>query len=222
MGVRLVDPTMQGPPNNNWPQQPPYPPQQQPYQQQQQQHDYGRGQFDLGGGHHLQVKIDGKTPENYAKDKVSGMIWGWIIGAVILGIVVLTVVGFGIYIYVVAKDDSSPASKAATAAAANWDGKSTLECKGNDVMTVSGVTATVSDTAIRATGNCQLVLTNVKITAPVGIEAGASAKVTMTGGSITSSTNSVVASANSNVVITGAQVSGKSKKSGNAKIVGAP
>lgn len=175
----------------------------------------------MGGGHHLEVKINGQTPENYAKNQVSSMVWGWIIGAVILGIVLLTVVGFGIYIYA-AKDDSSPVTKAATAKAASWDGKSTLECKGNDVMAIEGITATVSDTAIRASGNCQLTLTNVKITAPVGIEASANAKVTMTGGSIAASSNSVIASAGANVVIAGAQVSGKSKKSGAAKIVGAP
>jgi hypothetical protein len=189
-----------------------------PPPQQQQQHDYGRGQFELGGGHQLQVKINGQTPESYAK----GMVWGWIIGAAILGIVLLSVVGVGIYIYVVAKDESSPVTKAATAKAASWDGKSTLDCKGNDVMAIEGVTATVSDTAIRAAGNCQLTLTNVKITAPVGIEASANAKVTMTGGSINASSNSVVASAGANVVISGAQVTGKSKKSGGAKIVGAP
>lgn len=186
------------------------------------QHDYGRGQFDLGGGHQLQVKINGQTPEAYAKNQVSSMVWGWVIGAAILGVVALTVVGVGIYVYVVAKDDASPVTRAAEAKAASWDGMSTLECKGSDVMTISGVTATVSGTAIRASGNCRLTLTNVKITAPVGIDASANAKVTMAGGGITSSTNTVVASANASVVVSGAQVTGKSKKSGAAKIVGAP
>jgi len=204
----------QGPPNQNWPQQPPYP--------QQQPHDYGRGQFDLGDGHQLQVQINGKSPENYAKDKVSGMIWGWIIGAVILGIVVLTVVGFGIYIYVVAKDTSSPVTKQASAKAASWDGKSTLECKGNDVMVIDGVTATVSDTAIRTAGNCQLTLNNVKITAPIGIEAGGVSKVVVTGGSINGSTNTIVAQNSASVTVAGTQLTGKTKKVGGGKIVGAP
>ena len=57
------------------------------------QHNLGAGTFDMGGGQQLHVKINGKTPENYLKDKASSMIWGWIIGAVILGIVVLTFVG---------------------------------------------------------------------------------------------------------------------------------
>ena len=168
------------------------------------------------------MKINGKTPENYLKDKASSMIWGWIIGAVILGLVLLTFVGVGIYVYVVANDSSSPVDGKAQKAAAAWDGTSTFECKGNDKVTLSGVTATVSDTAIRAGGNCQLTLVNVKLTAPVGIEAAANAKVTMTGGSITASTNSVVASAAANVTLTGTQVTGKSKKSGAAKITGAP
>ncbi len=194
----------------------PMPPPQQP------QHDMGQGRFDLGGGHQLRVKINGKTPENYLKDKASSMIWGWIIGAVILGLILVIFAGVGIYVYVQAKDTSSPIDGKAQAAAAAWDGKSTFECKGNDVVSLTGVTANVSDTAIRAGGNCQLTLVGVKITAPVGIEASANAKVTMTGGSITSSTNSVVASAAAKVTLTGTQVSGKSKKSGAAQIVGAP
>src|SRR5438552_1369928 len=39
-----------------------------------QQHDVGKGQVDLGDGWKLQVKVDGKTPESYLKDKASGMI----------------------------------------------------------------------------------------------------------------------------------------------------
>jgi hypothetical protein len=200
---------MQGPPNQQW-------------QHQQPQHDVGRGHFDLGDGHQLRVKINGQSPENYVKNQASSMIWGWIIGAVILGLIVLTFVGVGIYVYVASKDTSSPTTKAASAAAASWDGKSTLECKGNDVMAITGVTANVSDTAIRASGNCQISLTNVKITAPVGIDASGNAKVTIAGGSITSSSNSVVAANGATVVVSGAAVTGKSKKLNGAKIVGIP
>lgn len=182
----------------------------------------GQGKFDLGGGHQLQVRVDGKSPENYLKDRASSMIWGWILGAAILGLVILTFVGVGIYVYMAARDTSSPVTAKAQAAAAAWDGKSTFECKGNDVITLTGVTATVSDTAIRAGGNCRLTLMNVKITAPVGIEASASSRVTMSGGSISSTTNAVVASANAKVSLTGTTVTGKSKKSGAATITGAP
>jgi hypothetical protein len=181
------------------------------------QHNMGAGTFDMGGGQQLHVKINGKTPENYLKDKASSMIWGWIIGAVIIGIVVLTFVGVGIYVWVAAKDTSSPASAAKTAAAANWDGKSTFTCGGVDVVAITGVTATAG---VQASGNCVLTMTGVSITAPVGIEASANAKVTVTGGSITSSTNSVVASANAKVDIVGTKVTGKTKSSGNAKVNG--
>jgi hypothetical protein len=181
-------------------------------------HDMAAGTFDMGGGHQLKLKINGKSPENFLKDKASGMIWGWIIGAVIIGVMVLTAVGFGIYIYVVAKSPSA-GSSAKTAAAAGWDGKSTFECSGNDVVALTGVTATAG---VKASGNCQLTLTGVSITAPVAIDASANAKVIMTGGSITASTNSVVASAAAKVDLIGTKVSGKSKTSGAAKISGAP
>ena len=59
------------------------------------QHNMAAGTFDMGGGQQLQVQINGKTPEGYLKDKASSMIWGWIIGAVILGIVVLGGIGLG-------------------------------------------------------------------------------------------------------------------------------
>jgi hypothetical protein len=192
------------------------PPQQQP---QQPQHNMAAGTFDMGGGHQLEVQINGKTPENFLKDKASSMIWGWIIGAVIIGIMVITGIGFGIYIYVAAKDTSSPAGAAKAAAAAKWDGKSTFECGGNDVVAISGVTATAG---VKAGGNCQLTLTGVSITAPVAIEAGANAKVIMTGGSVTASSNSVVASGSAKVDLVGTKVSGKSKASAAAKITGAP
>jgi hypothetical protein len=180
--------------------------------------DMAAGKFDLGDGHQLRVKIDGKTPENFLKDKASSMIWGWIIGAVIIGIMVLTAVGFGIYVYVVAKSPSAGTS-AKAAAAARWDGKSTFECSGNDVVALAGVTATAG---VKAGGNCQLTLTGVNITAPVGIEASANAKVIMTGGSITASTSSVVASAAAKVDLVGTKVSGKAKTSGAAKVTGVP
>jgi hypothetical protein len=180
-----------------------------------------QGTFDMGGGQQLQVSIDGKTPENFLKDKASSMIWGWVIGAVILGIVLITFVGVGIYVYVAAKDTSSPASEAKAAEAAKWDGKSTFTCGGNDNVTLKKVTAKVEGTAIKASANCQLTLVDVNITAPVGIEAGGNAKVTMASGSIKATTNSVVASANAQVNVTGATVTGPAKKSGLAKITGA-
>jgi hypothetical protein len=193
----------------------PMPPPQQPMGP---QHNMAAGTFDLGGGQQLRVKINGKTPENYLKDKASSMIWGWIIGAVILGLVVLTFVGVGIYVYVVAKDTSSPAGARKAAEAASWDGKSTFSCGGNDVIALTGVTATAG---VKATASCQLTMTGVNITAPVAIDASGNAKVVMTGGSINASTNSVIASANAKVDLVGTKVTGKAKTSGLAKVTGA-
>ena len=67
-----------------------------------------------------------------------------------------------------------PAGAAKAAAAAKWDGKTTFECGGNDIVALNGVTATAG---VKAAGNCQLTMTGVNITAPVAIEAGANAKV---------------------------------------------
>jgi hypothetical protein len=187
-------------------------------QPQGQQHDLAKGTFDLGGGAQLKVKINGMSPENFAKNKASQMIWGWIIGAIIIVVMLLVLGGFGIYVWMQARSGGATGNaKAATAAA--WDGKSAFECGGVDVVALSGVKATAG---VKAAGNCQLTLTGVSITAPVAIEAGGNAKVVMTGGSITASTNSVQATGNAHVDIVGATVSGKSKSSGNAKVTGAP
>ena len=193
----------------------PPPMQQQPMQP---QHNLAAGTFDLGGGHQLKVKINGKTPENYLKDKASSMIWGWVIGAVIFGLVILIFAGVGIYVYMAAHDTSSPAAAAKAAQAASWDGKSTFTCGGNDAVALSGVTATAG---VKASANCTLTMTGVNITAPVAIEAGGNAKVVMTGGSINASTNSVVASSNAKVDLVGTKVTGKAKTSGAAKVTGA-
>jgi hypothetical protein len=188
---------------------------------QQQQHNLAAGTFDMGGGQHLELKINGKSPEGFLKDKASSMIWGWIIGAVIIGILVLGGIGLAGYIFFAAKSGAAGATGVATGAAAKWDGKSTLTCAGNDVISLVGVKANVSGTAVKASGNCDLTLTGVDITAATGIEASANAKVKMTGGSIKATTNSVVASAAAKVDCTGTTVTGKSKASGAAKVTGA-
>ena len=185
---------------------------------QQPQHNMAAGTFDMGGGQQLHLKINGKTPEGYLKAEASSMIWGWIIGAVIIGLLVLGGIGLGGYIYFQAK---SPGAGAGVASGAKWDGKSTFECKGNDVVSFTGVKANVSGTAIKASANCQLTMVGVEITAGTGIEASGNAKVTMTGGNIKATTNSVVASAGAKVDCVGTTVTGKSKVSGGAKVTGA-
>lgn len=191
-----------------------------PPQQQQGPNNFAQGTFDMGGGQQVKLTVDGKTPENYLKDKASSMIWGWIIGAVVILFLIIGGVVLAGYIYFQAKDPG-PAAGAKAAAAAAWDGKSTFDCKGNDAVTLTGVKANVAGTAIKASGNCQLTLTGIDITAGIGIEASANAKVTMTGGSITATTNSVVASAGAKVDLVGTKVSGKAKQSGGAKVTGA-
>jgi len=204
----------------------PYPQQQQQGQypqQQQPQNNLAAGTFDMGNGEQVRLKINGKSPENFLKDKASSMIWGWIIGAVILGLIVIGAIVLGIYIFFQAKAPSPAAAAAGAkaAAAAQWDGKSTFECKGNDIFALSGVKANVPGTAIKASANCQLTLVGVDITAATGIEASGNAKVTMTGGSIKATTNSVVVSAAAKVDCVGTTVTGKSKASGAAKATGA-
>ena len=191
-----------------------------PHMRQQQQHNMSEGTFNVGG-EQWQVKINGQKPGEYVANEAKSAVLWWGIGAVVVLFVLCGGAGLGGYIWYEASKPSpgaDPTGKAAAAAAA-WDGKSTLECKGNDVMNVAGVTATAG---VKASGNCKLNLVNVNITAPVGIEASASAKVNMTGGSINASTNTVVASAAAEVNLVGTTVTGKSKKSGAAKINGAP
>lgn len=198
---------------------------QQPPQQgygQQPQHNFNQGTFDMGGGQQLQVTIDGKSPENYLKNKASSMIWGWIIGAIVILFLIIGGLGLAGYIYYEASSGPGSGAGKKAGTAASWDGKSTLECKGNDALTITGVKANVSGTAIKASANCQLTLTGVDITAGVGIDASANAKVTMTGGSITATGNSVVAAGGAKVDLVGTKVTGKAKQSGGAKISGAP
>jgi hypothetical protein len=185
------------------------------------QHNLGQGSFDMGDGWKLKVKVDGKTPENYLKDKASGMIWGWIIGGIILVIIVIGGLALAGYIYYqVRASDGGGGAGVATGGAGKWDGKSTFECKGNDVVSLTGTTANVSGTAIKASANCQLTLVGVNITAPNGIEATGSAKVNMTGGSI-KSTGVAISAANAAVVtVVGTTVTGKVNKANAGQVNG--
>ncbi len=154
------------------------------------------------------------------------MVWGWIIGGVILLMMLIGGVVLAGYIFfqVKASESGSASTGAggAKAAATKWDGSSQLVCKGADKMKITGVKANISSgAAIRAEGVCQIELENVDITAPIGIEAVASAKVKMTGGSITAKENSVVASAAAKVDFSGTKVTGPVKKTGGAQVNGA-
>lgn len=206
-------------------------PQQQQYQPQQPQYDMPN----IG----VKMKYDGmpiefssqgglntdKLEKHFTKkvdQKISGCIWGLVIG----GIILVAFLGFGIWMWWTVKE-AMPGGSASTApartpsAATAWDGKSTFECGGSEVVKLEAITASLpTGTAIKASVNCQLTLVNMNITAPVAIEAVGNAKVTVTGGSLQGSTNSIVAAANAQVTVTGTKVTGKTKSSANGKITG--
>lgn len=163
------------------------------------------------------VSVDeGKLKGNIEK-KVKDKLWGLVFGAAIIGVMLLVLLGVGIYVAVTW--NSGPGGSSVRAV--KWDGKSTYECSSGNVK-IEGTTANVPGTGVRASGNCVLTLTGVSITSPVGIDASGNAKVTMTGGAITSTTNAVVAGGNATVTVSGAAVSGKAKTSANGKVVGVP
>ena len=183
--------------------------------------DYGAGRFDLGNGQQLQVKINGQSPENYVKNKVSGMIWGWIIGAAIVGLLVIGGGILGLYIFLSARSSATAVTTTTgpNATTVNaWDGKTALACAGNQHMTVTNITATAP---IVASANCHIAMVNVNINTPMPITASGNAEITFTSGSVTGTPNAVVASGNAKVIFAGTKVTGKNVKSGNAQIVGA-
>jgi hypothetical protein len=169
------------------------------------------------GDMNVRVKINGMTPENYAKDKVSSMVWGWIIGAIVI---VLLIIGggiLGIYVWYQAKSSGTASVPTKTPEAATWDGKTTFKCDGNDAVALKNVKATAG---VEADGNCKLTIDNCTITAPVGLTTDGNARVTMTGGSITSTT-AIKAMGISNITLSGTTVKGKVVKDTMGKVIGA-
>src|SRR5512140_1194228 len=169
----------------------------------------------LGGG--VNLKINSGKMERDLKNKVSSMIWGWVIGAVILGVIAVVFVGVGVWVYMQSKNTTASASGSIAAPqSVKWDGTAPFSCGGVDVVKLEKVKATVAaGTAITAGGNCQLTLVNVDVTAPLPIDASGNAKVTVTGGSLKGAPEAIVASANSSVTVSGTTVNGKTKSSGN-------
>jgi hypothetical protein len=167
------------------------------------------------------VKLNTGRIERDVRNKISGWIWGLVIGAVIL-LLLVGVFGWVIYTAMHASTETASAAQPGNAKAATWDGKGTFECKAADNVKIEKVTAKLTTgTAIKASGSCQLTLTDVDITAPVVVEASANASVTFKGGSVNGSTNSAVASANGKVDFQGTTVKGPTKASANGKITGA-
>jgi len=167
------------------------------------------------------VKVDTKRMKDQVANKISGWIWGLVIGAFIL-LCLAGVFGWVIWMAVRATNEASSGGTPQAAKAATWDGKSPFTCGAVDNVTIEKVTSKItSGTAITASGNCKLTLINVDISAPIAIEASANANVTVQGGSITGTENAAIASANATVDFQKTTVKGPTKTSGNAKITGA-
>ena len=102
-----------------------------------------------------------------------------------------------------------------------WDGASPFSCGAGDVVKIKGVKASLKKgTAVTAGANCQLELEDVEIEAPIGIQVGASAVVTVKGGSVTGKDAAAKALGNGKIVFKGTKVTGKKEQLGAAKIEG--
>jgi hypothetical protein len=167
--------------------------------------------------------------ERDIKNRISGFIWGWIITGIVL--VLVAIGGIILYFYVRGQMDAATASGGGAGApaagggapvVATWDGKSPYSCGASQVVTIKNTTATLtSGPAISALGACQLTLENVNITAPDGIQAMGTAKVTVKGGSIKATGEAISAMGGAQVTVDGAKVTGKTSALGaGAKITG--
>jgi hypothetical protein len=161
--------------------------------------------------------VDTAGLQNQLKDKAKSQIVWWGIGCGVLLVVGIGLAGLALYVY---RGIDSAGGGGPAAVVMKWDGKSTLTCAGSDSLRVEGVRASLSGTAINASGNCHLTLVNVDVTAPTGVEAGGNAVVTVQGGSITSTVFAVHATVNAKVNVTGSRVTGRTQTTMNAKITG--
>jgi hypothetical protein len=132
-------------------------------------------------------------------NQVSSMVWGWVIGAAIVSLLVIGGIGFGLYVFFAARGTGFPAKAASLE-------RRPFACSGNDTIALPGVTATAG---VVASSNCELTLTNVSLHAPVAINARGNAKVTVGGGSATGDASLAIASGNATITFTGSKVSGK-------------
>jgi hypothetical protein len=182
------------------------------------QHVVGMGPVNL-------VVNTGKI-ERDIRNKISGFIWGWIITGIVL--VLVAIGGIILWVYIrgqmnqAAANGGMPAAGTGAAQVVSWDGKSPYSCGASQVVTIKNATANLSSgPAVSALGACQLTLENVNITAPQGIQALGTAKVTVKGGSITSTGEAINAMGNAQVAVEGAKVTGKTSTLGaGAKITG--
>jgi hypothetical protein len=169
----------------------------------------------------VNLKVNTGKMERDLKTKVSSYLWGLAFGGVVL--VLLAVVFIVVIVFALRGSGSStPSASSKSPKNASWDGKGPLTCGVGESLRVSKVTSALSSgSAIKASGNCVLEIVDSNISAPVGVEASANAKVSIRGGAIEGASSAVVASGNATVDIDGARVKGSVKKTGNAKVTGA-
>jgi hypothetical protein len=172
------------------------------------------------GGVNIKMSSTGGVDTKHLGNQLIAKAKSAVLWYVLFGVLTLAIVGGTIWYLKRTVKKALDQPSATAAVAAKWDGKSALACGGNDEITVSGVTAKLTGTAVTAGGNCKLTLDKVDITAPTGIEAGGNAIVTVTGGSITSTDLAAQALGNAKITFTGTKVSGKTKALGGAKITG--
>jgi hypothetical protein len=166
--------------------------------------------------------------ERDVRNRISGFVWGWIITGIVF--VLLAIGGVILYFWVrgqmndatASGGGASPAAGGGAPVVATWDGKSPYSCGASQVVTIKNTTATLtSGPAVSALGACQLTLDNVNITAPDGIQAMGTAKVTVKGGSIKATGEAINAMGNAQVAVDGAKITGKTSTLGaGAKITG--
>ncbi len=155
----------------------------------------------------------------------SSIMWTVGFGLLFVGIFGCLVCGVGGYIaYVVTAGSPSGGGigggGVGAVEEATWDGKSTFKCGGNDKITLSGASGTVTDVGIDAGGNCKLTLDGVDVNADTALKAGGNAKVTVIGGSLKGTKFAVQAGGNAKVDLQGTTVEGEIKKGGLAKVTG--
>ena len=144
----------------------------------------------------------------------STLYWYLIAGA----LVVVIVGGVGLYLWHTVSKALHPAS--GEASAVKWDGKTPFTCTGDQKVTITGVTAHLTGTAVSALGSCQLTLVNVDVTATTALEASGSAVVTVRGGKLNGSAHAVQALGSAKVTLAGTRVTGKTQALGAATISG--
>jgi hypothetical protein len=113
------------------------------------------------------------------------------------------------------------------AMAHTWDGTSTLNCGGNQRMTIEGKHASATaeelgafEHLISVGGNCELTLINCDFEAPTVIDAGGSAKVVIIGGHMNGSKHAIDAGGNATVEVRDAHIEGAVSSGGSAKLIG--